>query len=424
MLIYAMRHSGRLQAAGGAVFGCSPPSTPHAQLGIRGTAPHGNGAWTPRDVTTAWGQPAGAPDHFNAAATSIRRAYAFNDETSTVDTTPRLPPIHLSAKFQSNNSAQLKRHAQSTASPAGSLTASGASPKVPPDRSQAASRLQFADPGQSLMFFDYDDTLFPTTLLFEDWGFPLDPQLWVSHVLTAQQGKELRAWRNAVYAYLRTACSRGRVVIVTNAKRPWVQLTVEFFAPKLKSLLDLGGGPVRVVYAQESPRGAQSRSHGLRPVKHSSDSLPDSEAERTAYLTAVKTLAMKREVESFYSRYPGQTWKNILSWGDADFEHDAVQAVTFEHESPAHEQVRTKAIIVPLAETLSEFTWGLRFSQTMLVAFVAHDGDLDLDLRDMQRLEHVRASLQALELPEPSEVVSDQEFYDELVVIIQNSMFE
>merc|ERR1719150_1778035 len=59
-------------------------------------------------------------------------------------------------------------------------------------------------------------------------------------------------------------------------------------------------------------------------------------------LTETKVRAMRAAVTEFYSRYPGQSWKNIISIGDALYEHTAIRQVV--GERPMEEKCRTKTV--------------------------------------------------------------------------------
>eukprot|EP00425_Heterocapsa_triquetra_P017371 CAMPEP_0195148958 /NCGR_PEP_ID=MMETSP0448-20130528/176206_1 /TAXON_ID=66468 /ORGANISM="Heterocapsa triquestra, Strain CCMP 448" /LENGTH=409 /DNA_ID=CAMNT_0040187585 /DNA_START=12 /DNA_END=1238 /DNA_ORIENTATION=+ len=262
------------------------------------------------------------------------------------------------------------------------------------DSSLATSAQQYAEPGQTLIFFDWDDTLFPYTAIFEQWrigrhGSKPPP-------LPEELETELAAWREALYQYLAVACSlTDCCTIVTNAKRPWVDYCVDRFAPNLRPLLDGRTGGPTVVYAGEMlppresklSRGAGS---GLKLLAKYED--------RSKQLTAGKLAAMRNEATRFYSRYPEQTWKNILSLGDMKYEHDAVHELTSTRKSPPRERLRTKAILLPRRPSLSELTLRLKFSRLMLPAYVRFNGDIDLDLRTAA--DPLQAIARALSIPQ------------------------
>merc|ERR1719313_3339652 len=53
-----------------------------------------------------------------------------------------------------------------------------------------------------------------------------------------------------------------------------------------------------------------------------------SDADFEAFWAAMKGRAIGKALDSFYSQYDGQSWKNIISIGDSDFERLGTQAAT------------------------------------------------------------------------------------------------
>lgn len=267
--------------------------------------------------------------------------------------------------------------------------------------SRASSGWQYADPSQMLLFLDWDDTLFPTTDLLDRWEVPL----WQWHVhpsfpmhLDRKLMSLLESWRVAVSQYLQTACAHSdRVVIVTNASRPWVDACVDRFAPELRQLFQKHLNKLKVVYADEALLAAErrraegpSQGAGCRSCvaglkkwwdSHSEEDEGSSRAQRKARLTAAKHAAMKHEADGFYSRYPGQTWKNILSIGDMRYEYDAVHELSAGRVfAPARERLRTKAIVVPGSPPVGQLTLQLRINRVLLPGIIHYDGHVQLDL--------------------------------------------
>jgi hypothetical protein len=161
---------------------------------------------------------------------------------------------------------------------------------------------------------------------------------------------------------------------------------MEQFAPdELPHLLEEEGGNLRVVYAGEALQEASGRRckgschNGLkRLLEELGPEQPVKELMRQ--LTAAKLAAMRREAEAFYSRYEGQTWKNVMSIGDMQYEHDAVQELAAVSEAAQCEKFRTKALTLPGGPSLGELTLRLQLLQLLVPALVRHDGDIDLDL--------------------------------------------
>lgn len=353
--------------------------------------------------------------------------------------------------------------------------------------SVASSSVQYAEPSQTLIFLDWDDTLFPTSELFDRWGLPRRGQ---SPVGEAERA--LQPWRKALRQFLEVACRLSdRCVILTNATRPWVDSCVQRFAPDLADLFYPNNPTgIDVVYAGETSRSmsssmncSSSRVRNAIPFSSNclasawqmlSRSVQDICADehelnlssiRTQQraLTEAKRLSMESEAFDFYSRYPGQTWKNVLSFGDMPYEHDAVREMSAGRQerrdrardhmkeqmrlSPyagvrwwRRERLRTKAIFVRGDPSLSEIALQLQLLRQVLEAFVLFDGDIDLDLReakdpltvissaiDIPQLGFVRFPLQACgslaEISQEEHGAEIESALDEVAVVVQEHLW-
>lgn len=248
---------------------------------------------------------------------------------------------------------------------------------------------EFASPDETLIFMDWDDTLFPSSELFERRGLSSrgGPASWDADGTLVE---ELQGWREALKDYIITACSLSMgPVIVTNSRRPWVTTCVERFAPDLLPFFDEDHGCVTVVYADEVPQRSSrtARKRAVMPVRYA-DAFQSYDFDEMQ--TKAKQAAMAKVAKEFYSRYPGQTWKNILSFGDMPFEHDALRDVTFNRKSPGNEHIRTKTVLTPEAPTIRMLILSLRIHSLLLPALVRLDTDIDLDL------EHASDAWQAI----------------------------
>jgi len=317
-----------------------------------------------------------------------RNRHATEGHVGEVLPVPRL----ISTNTESSYTSRQQSEASSTGSPRRRRSTSSI-------KSSKTSGGQYGDACQTLIFLDWDDTIFPTTAIFEEWGVNVDKN---NDELPNPLQKQLATWRQSLETYLCTMrLMSEKCVIVTNSKRPWVEMCLERFAPDLVPLLDVDQG-IQVVYAGEVQR---RKSWGrLRPVLRTMPDDDDDELRRT--LTKVKQAAMRKVAQGFYSRYPGQTWKNILSIGDMPYEHHAVQEMTFLRRAPARERLRTKAITVPSEPSVSLITFRLEFFARIMPAIVHYDGDLSIKLQAFQ--DHSKALAAALEMP----VLGSLEFPD------------
>eukprot|EP00927_Polykrikos_kofoidii_P046738 TRINITY_DN40876_c0_g1_i1.p1 TRINITY_DN40876_c0_g1~~TRINITY_DN40876_c0_g1_i1.p1 ORF type:complete len:545 (+),score=107.20 TRINITY_DN40876_c0_g1_i1:109-1743(+) len=174
---------------------------------------------------------------------------------------------------------------------------------------RANSQDDFAQVSETIIIFDWDDTLFPTTYVRDDLDLscrkPVERQS-----LSKDQKKivsmNLEKVEIQADKILRLANTLGRVVLVTLAKYPWVtECCKQFFSKIGKTVDEL---QVRMVYAQEGEQ-----------IDYDKQKMMSDDDIETFYI-GLKGRAIAREVASFYSRYEGQTWKNIISIGDSDFE--------------------------------------------------------------------------------------------------------
>lgn len=228
--------------------------------------------------------------------------------------------------------------------------------------SWVSSLQRFAEPSETLIFLDWDDTLFPTTELFCRHRLSKSDD----EAVPQEVAKLLKPWRKAVHDVLKVACLLSdRCVVVTSARRPWVETCIDRFAPELRPLLAANaGGVVYAREASEAPSGWPSFGCGAR----------------VSSLGAAKRLAMEREAEELYSR-PGQTWKNILSVGDGPEERRAIFELAALRDDP-NERLRAKTVSSPIEPSLEKVTESLRRLHSQLEALVRFDGSLDVDLFD------------------------------------------
>jgi hypothetical protein len=125
-------------------------------------------------------------------------------------------------------------------------------------------------------------------------------------------------------------------------------------------------------------------------------SMSNAEADRV--FGRIKGRAIARELQEFYSKYEGQTWKNIVSVGDSTFErlgtHIAVheyrqsmglntRETNFWGESEVNGhifKVRTKTCKLMECPSIDEITAQIHVLQQWLPAMVRRDGSFDVQL--------------------------------------------
>lgn len=85
----------------------------------------------------------------------------------------------------------------------------------------------------SLVCFDYDDTIFPSTYLSKN-GYSLNDNM----VRINEVEEQLEKFESIAYELLSTALSYSGVAIVSNSQTGWIQQSAEKFIPKLLPLLN------------------------------------------------------------------------------------------------------------------------------------------------------------------------------------------
>eukprot|EP00746_Dinoflagellata_sp_MGD_P084187 gnl/MRDRNA2_/MRDRNA2_334405_c0_seq1.p1 gnl/MRDRNA2_/MRDRNA2_334405_c0~~gnl/MRDRNA2_/MRDRNA2_334405_c0_seq1.p1 ORF type:complete len:223 (+),score=46.61 gnl/MRDRNA2_/MRDRNA2_334405_c0_seq1:94-669(+) len=171
----------------------------------------------------------------------------------------------------------------------------------------------------------------------------------------------------------------SHVIILTNANRPWVMDSAKIYLPQVAALLQLENAP-SIVYAREHLQ--KKMRLPATPVRWRDNR--NSQEELDALLTMAKICALKQELRKFYSQYPGQSWKNVLSIGDALHEIHAVQEVCFVHEASADKRLRSKAIKLRSGPSVSEMTLQASQLEKYLRQVVFLDGDIDVGIEVLE----------------------------------------
>mmetsp|Transcript_41922 Transcript_41922/g.118537 ORF Transcript_41922/g.118537 Transcript_41922/m.118537 type:complete len:327 (-) Transcript_41922:91-1071(-) len=235
--------------------------------------------------------------------------------------------------------------------PRDSMSVSNMNSRLSP-LSSMNSQVEYANPDQTIIIFDWDDTLCPSTYLRQHSTFNASGKCALK--LDHKTRNELNVLTEKVVPLMKEVCKLGKVIIVTNAKRPWVSISCNNFLPALKDTVK----SIPVIYALELVKSQGKSNRSL--------------------LTETKACAMRAAVTEFYSRYPRQSWKNILSVGDALFEHDAIRQVVAER--PKKEGCRTKTIKTIENPTVAGMIVQLSLVNNWMHTIVQTDGDLDIDL--------------------------------------------
>lgn len=199
---------------------------------------------------------------------------------------------------------------------------------------------------ETIMIFDWDDTVLPSTWIQEQ-GLRLDD----GSTVTDEQRQILDNAAQTAINLLASAKTYGTVVLVTNAEYGWIELSCQKFLPALYPQLD----GVRMVSARSSyePQGITS------PFEW-------------------KFHAFGNEINNFYSSSGSNSRRNVISLGDSAHERQALIRVA--QDLPNCRTKSLKFMERPDVEQLK------RQHQLVTGCFndvVKHDGNLDLCIRCM-----------------------------------------
>jgi len=225
---------------------------------------------------------------------------------------------------------------------------------------------RWAEPSETLVIFDWDDTLCPTSHTVAQPSCEHD------------DAAALEEHFAAVEDLLLHAADIGHVAIVTMAAEGWVERCAKRYMPRLEALLERLQIPV---FVARSSVPAFHRRGVLEECRDPGQFL--------------KTHAIERAVREFYSGQGERprSWKNILSIGDSQAERLALQDVVFRRQQRDRcgrwKECRCKTLLLLEQPSLAQLTAELRLVVQWLPALVCHDGDADLevDLDDLAALD-------------------------------------
>jgi hypothetical protein len=251
------------------------------------------------------------------------------------------------------------------------------------------SQADYFKPEQTIILFDWDDTLCPSNWIREN-----RPTLSFFKPAPADEKfqRPLKELQKLVEATLKLAMKMGKVVIVTNAMEPWVETSCRNFLPQLHSLVMT----IPIIYARsiydaftcEQRAAGSSPSKGLAlPGMYSANGHNKLGTYNARLQTQAdemapqkwKELAFEQEITGFYSRYNHQSWKNVISIGDSIFERDAVRRVVLNRPT-AKKKCRTKTAKLLDEPEIDELIAQVRVVHDALGLMVQYDGNLDIEI--------------------------------------------
>lgn len=193
----------------------------------------------------------------------------------------------------------------------------------------------------TLIIFDWDDTLFPTTWLQRQG------MLSAGVGLGSMQLAQLENIAAFARSTLETAAQIGKVVIITNAERGWVEKSCTKFMPSLVKLLKT----IDIVSA---------RTAYEQPEQMPAD---------------WKRLAFEQEIDFFYEPSHPDQYLNIISLGDSHHEVNALKSVA--NRVPKSFRKSIKLLELPSIDQLLQQH---EFLLSCLLDVAEHHGDLDVEI--------------------------------------------
>mmetsp|Transcript_177 Transcript_177/g.599 ORF Transcript_177/g.599 Transcript_177/m.599 type:complete len:345 (+) Transcript_177:94-1128(+) len=260
------------------------------------------------------------------------------------------------------------------------------------------SQSEYFQPSQTIILFDWDDTLCPSNWIREN-----RPALSFFKPAPNEEKyqRPLRELQIHVEACLKLALKMGKVIIVTNAMEPWVETSCRNFLPTLmpivsgipviyaRSIYDqLGADPARS-RAAAAARGSTARSGAGAALPgmfgaNGQNKLASFNGQLRAQTEELapqkwKELAFEQEITGFYSRYQHQSWKNVISIGDSIFERDAVRRVVC-NRPQNQKKCRTKTAKLLDEPEIDELISQVKVIHDALGLMVQYDGNLDIEI--------------------------------------------
>lgn len=241
------------------------------------------------------------------------------------------------------------------------------------------------DTSTTLIFVDWDDTLFPSTEVFDRWGLQL--RSYKRDDLNAEQQLLVNNWKTSLQRFMKAIMEfSGHCAIVTNAQISWVEDCLHRFAPEVLQSLSGPGGPT-ILHAKDVLRSLRSRK---KIWQHDEIAIPARYADvyrdddikhfKFVEMTAAKYQAMRLE---FNTVFAGRNISgcNIINFGDMEYEHEAVLELGM-RLSEVGEEPLIKSFLLPEAPKITELAVRLDLLRLLLPAIVCADADIALNFKE------------------------------------------
>eukprot|EP00928_Gymnodinium_smaydae_P096793 TRINITY_DN8620_c0_g3_i2.p1 TRINITY_DN8620_c0_g3~~TRINITY_DN8620_c0_g3_i2.p1 ORF type:complete len:389 (+),score=63.30 TRINITY_DN8620_c0_g3_i2:128-1294(+) len=245
--------------------------------------------------------------------------------------------------------------------------------------SSLASAKFWCNPEETIVFLDFDDTIFPTTWL-QDLSSEACQDITSLDELRAYDAAaaaNMARLESVAISFLRTAAAlAGEVVIVTLGRECWIERCLRGFFPNLRD--ELSKLSIGVSYAREALPKRKVRAAIL---------------EGMDVYSLMKRAAMKSSITKFYSKRPKQSWKNCISIGDSTIERDALEDLTFTRvqlsKSGKQKTVRSKTVKFQYSPSVDALTSEIELMVSCLSALTHYDGDFAYEIQESDATEHV-----------------------------------
>jgi hypothetical protein len=216
------------------------------------------------------------------------------------------------------------------------------------------SMVDHYDRDQTIIIFDWDDTICPTTRMNEETAKLAS----FSEEAQYEEPADLNDALEDLAVEARKTLERARevaaeVVIITNATEGWVESSCEHWLPGLRATIDT----VQIASARSTwePLGITTP-------------------------TGWKAKEFEEVIRKFYSRYWRQSWKNVIVIGDACYEHEALAQVA-KIAPQGHGKCRAKSIRFALQPSVELLTRELQMLRESFQDIVYHDDSLEVCYR-------------------------------------------
>jgi hypothetical protein len=230
------------------------------------------------------------------------------------------------------------------------------------------------DEKRTLIIFDWDDTLFPTTALRDHWKPKCKTWFKTALPWRDKMTPQMRKLGQISSKVVKLAMALGAVVLCTNAQRPWLTHSANLFLSEMKPILTRKDKPLEVFYALETmPELAYDEGD--------SDEVMDEKA--FYHYTEGKRRVMSQQVEKCFT--DAHLSRNIISLGDGDFEREALREIrTIEQNRRRRSGEKVKIMLKTIKmlddPTVDDLLNELQILHTWLPKVVNYEDNLDISM--------------------------------------------